>query len=67
MATERTIMWIERLIWTLIYGGAFTAVIGLAARAQDGMLGWSLIVVGACIAAAGVVLIYVRSRLDQTG
>jgi hypothetical protein len=67
MATPRTIMWVERMIWILIYGGGFTTVIGLATRAQDGVLGWSLIAAGACVAAVGVVLIYVRSRLDQTG
>jgi hypothetical protein len=67
MATERTIVWIERLIWTLIYGGAFTAVIGLATRAQDEVLGWSLIVIGVCIAAAGVVLVFVRARLSRPG
>ena len=67
MATARTLLWIERLIWTLIYGGLFALVIGLATRAQDGALGWSLIVVGACIAAVGAVLIWVRSRLEQTG
>jgi hypothetical protein len=66
MAKERTIVWIERLIWTCIYGGLFTVVIGLATRAQDGALGWSLIVVGALIAAIGAVLVYVRSRLDST-
>lgn len=66
MTTERTIVWIERLIWTCIYGGLFTVVIGLATRAQDGTLGWSLIVVGALIAAIGAVLVYVRSRLDAT-
>ena len=67
MATERTIMWIERLVWTFVYGGLFTLVIGLATRAQDVALGWSLIVVGALIAGAGAVLIYVRSRLDRPG
>ena len=67
MATERTIVWIERLVWMLVYGGLFTLVIGLATRAQDGALGWSLIVVGALVAAAGAVLVYVRSRLERSG
>ena len=67
MATERTIVWIERAVWTLVYGGLFTLVIGLATREQDGTLGWSLIVIGALLAAVGVALIYVRARLDRTG
>jgi hypothetical protein len=65
MASPRTVAWIERLIWTLIYGGMFTAVIGLATRSRDGTTGWSLIVLGAFVAAVGVVLIWVRSRLDK--
>ncbi|MDP3760392.1 MAG: hypothetical protein Q8R01_07745 [Ramlibacter sp.] len=67
MASPRTVAWIERLIWTLIYGGLFTAVIGLATRSRDAASGWSLIVLGAVVAAVGVVLIWVRSRLDKTG
>jgi hypothetical protein len=65
MASPRTVAWIERLIWTLNYGGMFTAVIGLATRSRDGTTGWSLIVLGAFVTAVGVVLIWVRSRLDK--
>jgi hypothetical protein len=66
MASPRTVAWIERLIWTLIYVGMFTAVLGLATRSRDSATGWSLIVLGAVVAAVGVVLIWVRSRLDKT-
>jgi len=65
MASPRTVAWIERLIWTLIYGGLFTAVIGLATRSRDETTGWSLIILGALVTAAGAVLIWVRSRLDE--
>ena len=67
MASPRTVAWIERLIWTLIYGGMFTAVIGLATRSRDGTTGWSLIVLGAVVTAVGALLIWVRSRLDKNG
>jgi hypothetical protein len=67
MATAKTLTWIERVIWILIYGGLFTAVIGLATRSRDEATGWSLIVVGALVTVAGVVLIWVRSRLDSRG
>jgi hypothetical protein len=67
MATGRTIAWVERLVWILIYAGLFTFVIGLATRPQDAATGWSLIIVGAMVAVVGVVLIWVRSRLDKTG
>jgi len=67
MASARTIAWIERLVWALIYGGLFAVVIGLATLAQDAATGWSLIVAGACVTAVGVVLVWVRSRLGSGG
>lgn len=63
MASAKAILWVERLIWILVYGGLFTAVIGLATRANDPATGWSLIVVGGVIAVVGAVLVYVRSRM----
>ncbi len=65
MASTKTLAWIERLVWILIYGGFFALVIGLATRAAEPVFGWSMIAAGAVIAAVGVVLIWVRSRLRQ--
>jgi len=65
MASAKAIAWVERLIWILIYGGLFGVVLGLATRPQDPAVGWSLLVGGACVAAVGVVLIWVRSRMQQ--
>ena len=67
MATAKTLTWIERLVWILIYGGLFALVLGLATRSREPTTAWSLIVLGGCVAAVGVVLIWVRSRLDQAG
>ena len=50
-------------IWVLIFGGLFAVALGVASRAVAPAAGWSLIVVGGCVCAAGVVLIWVRSRL----
>jgi hypothetical protein len=63
MASLRTIARIQNLIWVLIYGGLFCAVLGFATRPGAPVTGWSMMVVGACITAAGVVLIWVRSRM----
>ena len=67
MASARAQAWLERLIWILIYGGLFALVLGLATRVREAVIGWALIAGGTVIAAAGVILIWVRSRLDQTG
>jgi len=65
MASAKTLAWIERLVWILIYGGLLALVLGLATRAAEPVFGWSMITAGALIAAVGVVLIWVRSRLRQ--
>lgn len=67
MASPKTLLWIERLIWILIYGGLFAVVLGVATLSHESLTAWSLLVFGGCAAVAGVVLIWVRSRLGQTG
>ena len=65
MASPKAIAWIDTLIWVLIFGGLFGVVLGLATRPQDAAVGWSLIVIGACVTAAGAVLVWVRSRMRE--
>lgn len=57
------LLWMERLVWILIYGGALAASLGLfVLRGGDAPLGGGLITVGAVAAAAGLLLIWLRSR-----
>jgi hypothetical protein len=59
----KTLIWIERLVWILIYGGLLAASLGaFIVRGGDELLGWFLIAKGGIAAAAGVVLIFVRAR-----
>jgi formate hydrogenlyase subunit 3/multisubunit Na+/H+ antiporter MnhD subunit len=51
------------LIWVLIYGGLLTLVLGLSVAPIDDETAWLLIVGGGVVAAAGVALIVVRSRM----
>lgn len=54
---------IETLVWVLIYGGLLAVGLGLALQQQGaGVAGHVLVVGGGIVAAAGVVLIWVRSR-----
>lgn len=62
-ASARTRAWVERLAWILLYGGLFGVVLGLAAMKRDALTGWSLLVPGVVLTIAGIVLIWVRSRL----
>ena len=52
------------LIWVLIYGGLLTLVLGLSVAPIDDDWSWSLIVVGGLVAAIGVLLIFVRSKME---
>ena len=50
-------------IWVLIFGGLFAIAFGIATRSVAPATAWSLMVVGGCVVVAGIVLIWVRSRL----
>lgn len=65
MAAERLLARLDVLAWILIYGGLFTLVLGIASHDETKIGGWSLSVLGAMAAVAGVVLIFVRARLTQ--
>ena len=54
---------LEKWTWILIYGGLFLLILGIATGRANEAVGWSVGVPGAALAAVGVVLIYVRSRL----
>jgi hypothetical protein len=58
MSTARLEIW----IWVLIYGGLLAVGLGLSVQRGDGALGWGIVAVGAVASAAGVLLIWVRSR-----
>ena len=65
--SAKVLLWVDRLIWSLIYGGLFSVVIGLATLSRDEVLAWSLMAVGGSLAAIGVVLVWFRSRLRENG
>jgi len=56
---------LEKLTWILIFGGLIVLTLGLFVERQDDAFGWSLVVIGSLVAAAGVVLVWVRSRIKD--
>ena len=54
---------VEVLVWVLIYGGLLLLCLGLFVQPADGPLGWMLVITGAALAAAGAMLIVLRSRM----
>jgi hypothetical protein len=56
---------LEKLIWILIFGGLFALSLGLFVERQDMALGWGLVIAGGMASAVGVVLVWVRSRMND--
>jgi len=54
---------VEALVWVLVYGGLLLLCLGLFVARSNTMLGWLMVLAGGAIAAAGVLLIYLRSRM----
>lgn len=55
----------EKLIWILIYSGMLVAALGLFLWRDAPVAGVALMVIGGLDAAAGVLLIWLRSRRPE--
>ncbi len=66
MASKKTLMRIQRLVWIYIYGGLLAMVLGIFVARADIALARSMQGVGLFFVILGIVLIYVRSRLKET-
>ena len=62
-SSNKTIARLNKLIWTLIYAGLLAIIVGIFVQRTDDSIGWFMSVIGALVAAAGFVLIYVRSKM----
>ena len=65
MASKRALARLDSLVWILIFGGLLTLVLGIATHGEAVIAGWSLSVLGGIATGAGIVLIWVRSRLRE--
>jgi len=59
------LMRLERTIWTLIYAGLLAVLLGVFMDRGGSDAGVAVSIAGVVIAAIGVVLIYVRSRMRE--
>ena len=62
---KNSIATVERWVWILLYGGLLALCVGLAVEDIDSGLGWTMVTGGGATAAAGVFLIYLRSRMKS--
>ena len=56
---------VDIFVWVLIYGGLIVFGLGVALSRGGFDDGWTFSVVGIVLALAGVVLVYVRSRMSD--
>ena len=63
MVLKLSVATVGVLIWVLIYGGLLLLAVGLAWRDVHGVMAGSVSIAGLAIAAAGVVLIWYRTRM----
>jgi len=54
---------LHKIIWTLIFGGLLTLIVGIFVGKTDDASGWIMIAVGGVMTVVGAVLIYVRSTM----
>ena len=54
---------LHKIIWTLIFGGLLTVILGIFVERAGDAIGWMMVAAGGVLTAIGVVLIYVRSTM----
>ena len=59
-----TVARIQKWTWILIFLGMVVLALGLSVQRSDASLGWGIAVAGAVSIAAGIVLIWLRSRMS---
>jgi len=55
---------LHKIIWTLIFGGLITIILGIFVERAGDAMGWMMVVAGGVLTGLGVVLIYVRSTMS---
>ena len=56
---------LHKIIWTLIFGGLLTIILGIFVGKTDDAVGWLMMAAGGLLTAVGAVLIYVRSTMTS--
>ena len=57
---------IQKWSWILIYVGMVLLALGLSVQRVDTALGWGIAATGIALIVAGIVLVWVRSRMKNT-
>lgn len=63
MSTTTSKTWVDRSAWVLLYGGLLVLILGVFVAREASVTGCALEIAGSIAAAAGVLLIWIRSRM----
>jgi len=66
MASKKTLNWVERLVWICLYAGLLAISLSLFLSDAEPQQAAGIQGVGFVLVIAGVLLIYVRSRLRES-
>ena len=65
--TNRRLVRLERMTWTLIYGGLLSVLLGFSLQKAEVSYASAFMVGGGASALLGVLLILLRARLSEQG
>ena len=54
---------LHKIIWSLIFGGLLTLILGIFVGKADDVIGWTMVATGGIMTIIGAILIYVRSTM----
>ena len=63
--TDPAMAKLHKIIWSLIFVGLLTIILGVFVGKTDDTIGWIMVVAGGVLATVGAVLIYVRSTITS--
>ncbi len=63
--TDPRMVRLHKIIWTLIFGGLLTLILGIFVGKTDAAIGWIMIAAGGVMTVVGAILIYMRSTMTS--
>ncbi len=63
--TDPAMARLHKIIWSLIFAGLLTIILGIFVGKTDDAIGWIMVVAGGVLATVGAVLIYARSTITS--
>jgi hypothetical protein len=57
---------LDALVWTFVFGGFLVVGLGISLQRGGAPYGWAVAVVGAFLVGAGVVFLWLRSRIPES-